>query len=545
MSQASTRDAGILLALLDRVDPEDAEQLNDLGVVLHRHGLTASAIEAFATAAVQDPSLRLARRNALLALTERDGAQPRLEAYRAQAASDPDVMAPALALARLAFARGDATELATALRDARRLGAVEPWCRWLEVSAAVEAGDLDAAERALAGQAGEESVALRWRAMVAYRRGELRAAGALVDAVVARRPSDPEAHLLRAYILGDLGETAAARQAYQAAVLLRPSLGRFDPHLALDGGRGALAPVAVATHVAHGVDIEVDGVPTGVANVAPTDADAMRRRGAARRAVGLAALAVGHTAVAERALEAAFATAPDVRGATALATIAMGRCDLASAFRWFDQLVAEHPEDATLWNARGVAAHRLGRWPEAESSYHTGLRWTPADAILLSNLGVVLVHQGRVADAVPLARQAAVAGSRAVRRNAAGILAAAGERSEARDLLGALLEDAQPSEEVSWLWYAYARVAHASEAPATAREATAREATAREAAARATVADPMCAAAWHLLAAIHEQRGDPVAAAIATDRGLAAAPVATTPGLVLLTHDGATMRGVV
>ncbi|MFZ9899044.1 MAG: hypothetical protein ACO3F5_06345, partial [Gemmatimonadaceae bacterium] len=116
MSQASTRDAGILLALLDRVDPEDAEQLNDLGVVLHRHGLTASAIEAFATAAVQDPSLRLARRNALLALTERDGAQPRLEAYRAQAASDPDVLAPYLALARLAFARGDATELATALR---------------------------------------------------------------------------------------------------------------------------------------------------------------------------------------------------------------------------------------------------------------------------------------------------------------------------------------------------------------------------------------------------------------------------------------------
>jgi len=177
----------------------------------------------------------------------------------------------------------------------------------------------------------------------------------------------------------------------------------------------------------------------------------------------------------------------------------------------------------------------LGRWPEAESSYRTGLRWTPTDAILLSNLAVVLVHQGRVAEAVPLVRQAAVAGSRAVRRNAAGILAAAGERSEARDLLGALLEDAHSSEEASWLWYAYARVAHASEAPATAREA----------AARATVADPTCAAAWHLLAAIHEQGGDPVAAAIATDRGLAAAPVATTPGLVLLTHDGATMRGVV
>ena len=530
MSQTSTRDAGILLALLDRVDPEDAEQLNDLGVVLHRHGLTASAIEAFATAAVQDPSLRLARRNALLALTERDGAQPRLEAYRAQAASDPDVLAPALALARLAFARGDATELATALRAARRLGASELWCRWLEVSAALEAGDPDAAERALAGQVGEESVALRWRALIAYRRGELRVARDVIDAVVARRPSDPEAHLLRAYILGDLGETAAARQAYQAAVLLRPSLGRSEPHLALDGGRGAVTSVTVATRVEREVDAEADET---VATGAATDADAMHRRGAARRAVGLAALAVGHTAVAERALEAAFATAPDVRGATALATIAMGRGDLATAFRWFDELVAEHPEDAMLWNARGVAAHRLGRWSEAESSYRTGLRWTPADAILLSNLAVVLVHQGRVAEAVPLARQATVTGSRAVQRNVAGILAAAGERSTARDLLGALLEDGPSSEEAAWLWYAYARVALASEAPETAREAVA----------RATVADPTCAAAWHLLAAIHEQRGDPVAAAVATDRGLAAAPVATTSGLLPLTHDGATMRG--
>ena len=514
MSQASTREAGLLLALLDRVDPADAEQLNNLGVVLHRHGLTASAIEAFSTAAVVDPSFHLARRNAVRALTERDGTQPRLDAYRAQAASEPDAAAPWVTLARLAFVRGDAAELATAVAAARRLGATEAWCRWLDVAEAVEVGDLEAAASALAVEGREDAAGWRWAALIAYRRGDLRAARERIAVAVARGPSDPDTQLLRAFILGDLGETEAARQAYQSAVLLRPSVGRVEPHLALDGGRPLGAP-----------DGEANDARTVVAEAAPS-------RAAARRAIGLAALAMGHTAVAERALESAFAVVPDVRGATALATIAMGRGDLATAFRWFDRLVAEHPDDAVLWNARGVAAHRLGRWAEAEASYRRALTLAPTDPLVLGNLAVVLAHQGRLADAVPVARAAAVAGPRAVRRNAAGILAAAGAVPEAHALLSALLADAPTREEVPLLWYALARLAYASGAMASARTS----------AERATLADPSFAAAWHLQAAALDTAGHPIAAAIATDRGLVAAPIVTSPGYELVTHDGSSER---
>lgn len=513
MSQASTREAGILLALLDRVDLQDADQQNDLGVVLHRRGLTTSAIEAFATAAVADPTFLVARRNAMDALTERDGSQPRLEAWRAQAASDADAPAPWLALARLAFIRQDGAELATAAAAARRLGATESWVRWIELAAAFDVGDLDAAEQILSTADGDEPVVWRWRALLAYRRGDLGVARDLIGIAVARLPNDWETQLLRAFILGDLGDATAARQAYQAAVLLRPGLGRAEPHLAVDGSRGRPAPTASTLD---------GGMPH----------ETVTAYAETRRTLGIAALAMGHTAVAERALESGFAGAPDVRGATALATIAMGRGDIAAAFGWFDRLVAEHPDDATLWNARGVAAHRLGRWPEAEMSYRRAVSLGPSDPIILGNLGVVLMQSGRTEEAVAAARRSAVAGGRAVRRNAAMLLAAAGVIEEAQALLGALLEEAPEAGDAPELWYASARLALAAGALDAARGAVE----------RATMADPSLAAAWHLLAAVHEAAGDPFASAVATDRGLAAAPVVTAPGFELQTHQGAFTR---
>ena len=510
MSGASTREAGILLELLDRVDAADAEQQNDLGVVLHRRGLSSSAVEAFASAAVLDPTFTLARRNLAHVLTDPDGRSSRLEAYRAQAASDPDAAEPWVVLARLAFVRGDAGELGTAVAAARRLGARDPWLPWIEVAAAIDAGRLDEAEGRLVEVASDEPLAWRWRALLAYRRGELRAARDLVEVAVARAPGDADALLLRAFILGDLGETGAARQAHQAAVLLRPGLGRGEPHLRLDAG-GAM-PASVEAPPADG-----DRAPTP----------------AARRALGIAALELGHTALAERALEVAFAADPDVRGATALATIAMRRGDLGAAFSWFDRLVTDHPADATLWNARGVAAHRLGRWTEAEASYREALARAPDDPVVVGNLAVVHAHQGRWSDAASGASASAVQGSRAIRRNAAMILAAAGEVPAARVLMTALLAEGAPADETPALWYGLGRLAFASGAFETAREA----------AERALLVDATFAAAWHLLAAVHEGRGDALAAAVATDRGLAAASVAVAPGLEPLTHEAAAGRG--
>lgn len=509
MTGASTREAGILLALLDRVDGADAEQQNDLGVVLHRRGLSSSAVEAFATAVVLDPTFTLARRNLAHVLTAPDGRPSRLVAYRAQAESEPDAPEPWVVLARLAFARGDADELASAVAAAQRLGARAPWLRWLEVAAAIEAGRLDEAERRVAADASDEPLAWRWRALLAYRRGELRAARDLVDVAVARAPADADALLLRAFILGDLGETAAARQAHQAAVLLRPGLGRSEPHLRLD--------TEVATAVAPDTASTVGRGP----------------RPAARRTLGIATLALGYPALAEQALEAAFAAEPDVRGATALATIAMRRGDLGAAFSWFDRLVTEHPGDATLWNARGVAAHRLGRWGEAEASYLEALARAPDDSVVLANLGVVQAHQGRWSEAAASAAASAAQGPRAIRRTAAAILAAAGETTAARSLLLTLLAEGAPADESPALWYGLGRLAFAAGALEPAREA----------AERALLVDATFAAAWHLLAAVHEGRGDAVAAAVATDRGLAAAPIAAAPGLEPLTHEAATGRG--
>lgn len=514
MRRATAREASLLLDLLDRVDPHDAEAHNDLGVVFYRRGLTASALDAFAAAVVLDPAFATARRNLAVAAAPRDTLTPRLEGLRSQVEADPAASEPWVSLARLDYALGAADAAVAATDAAVARGATDPELPWIAVAALLDAGRLDEAARRLeTAAAGDPSEArsARWRARLAYRRGEYRSALAHAEAAVARAPDDADAQLLRAFLHGDLGAAAAATQSYQAAVLLRPGLGRPEPHLALAVDQPAADPEG-----------------------APAEGSAMTMA-LARRALGIAALELGHVTVAEAALGAAFAEAPEARSAAALASIAMQRGDLEAAFGWFDRLVADRPQDAALWNARGVAAHQMGRWGDAETSYRRALAVVPDDVVCLNNLGVLLAQRGAPRDAAPLfARGAEVAPrERALRWNAALAQAAAGRPDAARPLLEGLASEPDAPEDAE-VWYALARVRLADGALDAAWAC----------AEQALVAAPADAPSWFLLARVAERRGHALGARQAVERALVDEPYLRAARYRVLTHDGVTgVRG--
>jgi len=76
------------------------------------------------------------------------------------------------------------------------------------------------------------------------------------------------------------------------------------------------------------------------------------------------------------------------------------RHDLPAALEVYDELVAEAPDRAKLWNERGVVLHQLGRGDEAQASYRRAIAADAAYALPHNNLGVALAAGGKLDDAV-------------------------------------------------------------------------------------------------------------------------------------------------
>ncbi len=71
-----------------------------------------------------------------------------------------------------------------------------------------------------------------------------------------------------------------------------------------------------------------------------------------------------------------------------------------TAINLINQAIAKHPTDPRYHNNLGEAYRGIGRFPEAQASYHEAIRLEPDYADAIYNLGNVQLQQGRFAQAV-------------------------------------------------------------------------------------------------------------------------------------------------
>lgn len=373
------RDVDLLRALIERVDQRDPGAFNNLGVLYHSRGLHAEAVDAFLRALTIDPRMRTAARNLEIAAAQPGACDARMAALDTRVAADPDDRAAALERARLVRLVGRSE---AAIRQLETLIAEDP-----DDAAALferglieqRAGDLRRAQRwfeRAVNVGGLETDARLHLAEVLYQRGQNEQALECLDMLLARHADSADAHLLRGFVLGDMGRHDAAIASARLAAQLNPALSAAQIDLSLESGGLAGTPLAIAPSPTNGVmSVEPEGA-------------------LARYGLGLAFRQRGYFDEARREFERSLAGGEDAR----MAEHALGELDLIAGR--FDEARARYEsllalqEQPRLWNEHGVAMHQGGDVHAAADSYRRALRIDPRYALAYNNLGVALDDLG-------------------------------------------------------------------------------------------------------------------------------------------------------
>ncbi len=375
------RDVELLRALADRIEQHDPGAFNNLGVLYFSKGLLSDAVDAFLRALALDPRMRTAGRNLEIAASEPGACDAQLAALDARLASNPDdsdAQRQRARLLRLIGRHRDAVQALEALiaedpDDASALferGLIEQ-----------RAGDLRRAQRWLeraVTAAPTDHVPRLHLAEVLYHRGQNEQSLEALDALLEIAPLAAEAHLLRGFVLGDMGHHEAGLASARRASEINPSLQAAQPDLSLDAV-GAAASASAAVHGVLGIE------PGG---------------GLARYSLGLAFRQRGYFDEGRREFERALEQGEDarlVRHAIAELDLIAGRHDEARIA--YEALLAERDEQPRHWNEYGVALHQAGDLAAAAESYRRALRVDPRYAIAYNNLGVALADAGEAATA--------------------------------------------------------------------------------------------------------------------------------------------------
>lgn len=379
MSSAVTagRDLDLLRAMLDRVDQQDPGAFNNLGVLYHARGLHAEAVEAFLRALALDPRMRTAARNLEVAAARPAACDDRLARLNARIAADPDDRAAQRERAQLLRLIGR-TDDAARLLDALIAEDPEDGDALFERGCIEQrAGDLRRAQRWFerAVNAGARGGARLHLAEVLYQRGQNEQALDTLDRLLVHTPDEAEAHLLRGFVLGEMGRHEAAMIAARRAAALNPALQTLQGDLTIDGPATVAGPGNAASDV-------------GAVMAASSDS------GLARYGLGLAFRQRGYFREARAEFERALSSGEDAR----LVQHALAELDLldgasASARARYEGLLAEE-ETARWWNEHGVALHQAGDVDAAAESYRRALRLDPRHALTYNNLGVALADRG-------------------------------------------------------------------------------------------------------------------------------------------------------
>jgi tetratricopeptide (TPR) repeat protein len=485
------RDVELLRAMLDRVDQQDPGAFNNLGVLYHTRGLHAEAVEAFLRALALDPRMRTAARNLEVAAASPDACDERLARLQDRIAADPDDRSALREQAHLTRVIG---RIADAIRQLDALIAEDPDDgEALFERGLIEqrAGDLRRAQRWFerAVNAGAVSDARLHLAEVLYQRGQNEQALDLLDQLLADSPRHADAHLLRGFLLGDMGHHEKARLATRRAAELNPALETVQSDLSLDTGSTSLL------NASSMMAIDPDGA-------------------LARYGLGLAFRQRGYFREARAEFERAIAQGEDGRLVQhALAELDLIDGDSAGARVRYEKLLTEQ-ESARWWSEHGVALHQGGDVASAADSYRRALRIDPRDALAYNNLGVALADRGDADAAREALTRAAELDPTLVRarRNLANLLSWNGESLAALALMRELVEF-HPRDADAW---------HAMGLVLVSLD---RLADARDAFVKAIEQHPRHAEARFALADVLDRLGDQEGAARETEQALAVSPV--------------------
>lgn len=229
-------------------DASDAAAQNNLGVVLQNAGRPAEAQGAFMRAIALDGGMSVARANlhGIPAEVSAAAASSRWADVRADASDDDawravvrhhgargELALAAAALERWETVRGGATVAAAAERARVALEAGRPDAA---LAALARARTLAADRPATGHHAALVASFDLIEARAAYQRGDTARALAAVERTRATMPDDPEAELLRSFVLGELGDVDAAAASRARAAALDPALGRVEAGLEVDPG---------------------------------------------------------------------------------------------------------------------------------------------------------------------------------------------------------------------------------------------------------------------------------------------------------------------
>ncbi len=389
------READLLRALTARIDQQDPGAFNNLGALFFSKGMVREAVAAFLQALALDPRMRTAARNLEVAAA-RDGAcdvqfaeigqrlsinPDDVEARREQARLNRLIGRNTEAIAQLDTLIAENPDDAAALFERglieQRAGDLRRAQRWFERAANARAMSND-----------DDAIPRLHLAEVLYQRGQNEQALTGLNELLAEHPAVAEAHLLRSFVLGDMGQFAAALDASQHAVSLNPALQSLNADLSIvaGGAPDTALPAGPDTGEFAAIMSEIGNTKSGA--------------GLARYGLGLAFRQRGYFDESRREFERALAQGEDeqlVQHALAELDLVVGRSE--DACRRYASLLKTQDGQPHLWNEHGVALHQSGDVAAAASSYQRALRLDPRLALAYNNLGVALSDMGDAAAA--------------------------------------------------------------------------------------------------------------------------------------------------
>jgi len=369
-SALSERDLAVLRSFAERIDPSDAGAHNNLGVLYHRKGLIAEAIEEFTRALELDPKMQVAQGNLETAYSASGYYDSRVAELQERLRHQPDDREARWQLGRAYASLGHHAEAvaefgALVSRHPKDAPAI------IQLGLAEKArGNTDEAsewfEQALRLEP-DSSVARFYCGEALYNRGLNDQALTELQTAIKLNPDYADAHYLVAFVYGDMGRHDDAKAATKRAVQLNPTLARAQTNLTLDTTEGQAA----------GEEVELPQVAEGKAF--------------AHYNLGLAFRQKGYYVESLREYRLALDAGEDRRLVLeAMAEVHLLKQDFETALDLYDGLVREFEESPKLWNERGVCLHQAGRREAARSSYEKAAALDPGYALAWNNLGVLL-----------------------------------------------------------------------------------------------------------------------------------------------------------
>jgi tetratricopeptide (TPR) repeat protein len=219
------------------------------------------------------------------------------------------------------------------------------------------------------------------RARTLQQQGQMEAAAALYEEILAACPDNAEAHYRYANVLKDQGALERAVAAYDRAIALRDDYAHAFCNRAVVLGQMRRLPEAVASYDRA---IALD----------PTDALASCNRGMLLNAMGQ------KDAALESFSDAIGSNADFFPAHFGRAALLQEQKQWAAALASYDRALALNAHDATVYYNRGTILRELERWPDALASYERSIALNGEFDLAHAARAATLQHLNRLPEAL-------------------------------------------------------------------------------------------------------------------------------------------------